>query len=43
VEVAALQAFAAARKKSALCLAHVTDQMELVEGNFEHDAVDGQK
>jgi rhodanese-related sulfurtransferase/uridine phosphorylase len=35
MEAAALYAFAAARSKLVLCFAHVTNQMALVEGDFE--------
>lgn len=41
MEAAALYAFAAARQKPALCLAHVTNQMGRVEGDFEKGADDG--
>ncbi len=35
MEAAALDAFAAARRKAVLCFAHVTNQMAQVEGDFE--------
>ena len=35
MEVAALYAFAQARGKAVACLAHVTNQMGQVEGDFE--------
>lgn len=35
METAALYAFAAARRRPVLCLAHVTNQMGSVEGDFE--------
>jgi uridine phosphorylase len=41
MEAAALYAFAAARKKPVVCFAHVTNQMALVEGDFEKGAADG--
>ncbi len=41
MEAAALYAFAAAREKSVLCLAHVTNQMGQVEGDFEKGVADG--
>ena len=41
MEAAALYAFAAARNRSVLCLAHVTNQMASVEGDFEKGAADG--
>ena len=41
MEAAALYAFAAARNKSVLCFAHVTNQMGRVEGDFEKDIADG--
>jgi purine-nucleoside phosphorylase len=41
MEAAALYAFAAARGKSVLCFAHVTNQMALVEGDFEKGEADG--
>lgn len=41
MEAAALYAFAAARQKSVLCLAHVTNQMGQIEGDFEKGADDG--
>lgn len=41
MEAAALYAFAAARKESVLCFAHVTNQMGRVEGDFEKGVADG--
>lgn len=41
MEASALYAFAAARKKAVLCLAHVTNQMGRVEGDFEKGVADG--
>jgi uridine phosphorylase len=41
MEAAALYAFAAARGKAVLCLAHVTNQMALIEGDFEKGEADG--
>ena len=41
MEAAALYAFATARQKPTLCLAHVTNQMGRVEGDFEKGADDG--
>ena len=41
MEAAALYAFAAARGKAVLCLAHVTNQMGQVEGDFEKGVADG--
>lgn len=41
MEAAALYAFAAARGKSVLCFAHVTNQMALIEGDFEKGEADG--
>lgn len=41
MEAAALYAFAAARRKPVLCLAHVTNQMGRIEGDFEKGAQDG--
>jgi purine-nucleoside phosphorylase len=35
MEAAALYAFSAARRKPVLCFAHVTNQMALIEGDFE--------
>jgi uridine phosphorylase len=35
MEAAALYAFSEARRKPVLCFAHVTNQMALVEGDFE--------
>jgi purine-nucleoside phosphorylase len=41
MEAAALYAFAVARQKSVLCLAHVTNQMGRIDGDFEKGANDG--
>lgn len=41
MEAAALYAFAGARAKPVLCFAHVTNQMALVEGDFEKGEADG--
>jgi len=41
MEAAALYAFAAAREKPVLCFAHVTNQMGLIEGDFEKGEGDG--
>jgi uridine phosphorylase len=41
MEAAALYAFAAARGKSVLCFAHVTNQMAQIEGDFEKGAANG--
>jgi uridine phosphorylase len=41
MEAAALYAFAKARGRKVLCFAHVTNQMGLVEGDFEKGAADG--
>jgi uridine phosphorylase len=41
MEAAALYAFATARRKPVLCLAHVTNQMAKVENDFEKGAGDG--
>jgi uridine phosphorylase len=41
MEAAALYAFAAARRRAVLCLAHVTNQMGRVDGDFEKGAADG--
>lgn len=41
MEAAALYAFAAARSRSVLCLAHVTNQMGRIDGDFEKGAADG--
>ncbi len=41
MEAAALYAFAAARGQPVLCLAHVTNQMGRIEGDFEKGAADG--
>ena len=41
MEAAALYAFSQARRKPVLCFAHVTNQMALVEGDFEKGEADG--
>jgi purine-nucleoside phosphorylase len=41
MEAAASYAFAEAGHKPLLCLAHVTNQMDSVEGDFEKGAADG--
>ena len=41
MEAAALYAFAAARRRAVLCLAHVTNQMASVENDFEKGAAAG--
>ena len=41
MEAAALYAFSSARKQPVLCLAHVTNQMGRIEGDFEKGAADG--
>ncbi|MBI1778354.1 MAG: nucleoside phosphorylase [Proteobacteria bacterium] len=41
MEAAALYAFASARGRPVLCLAHVTNQMARIEGDFEKGAADG--
>jgi uridine phosphorylase len=41
MEAAALYAFARARRKPVLCLAHVTNQMAVSEGDFEKGEADG--
>ena len=41
MEAAALYAFAAARQQPVLCLAHVTNQMGQIEGDFEKGVGDG--
>lgn len=41
MEAAALYAFATARAKPVLCLAHVTNQMAVTEGDFEKGEADG--
>lgn len=41
MEAAALYAFATARSKSVLCFAHVTNQMAVLEGDFEKGEADG--
>jgi hypothetical protein len=41
MEAAALYAFAQMRRKPVLCFAHVTNQMAVVEGDFEKGEADG--
>ena len=41
MEAAALYAFAAARRRPVICFAHVTNQMAMVEGDFEKGEADG--
>ena len=41
MEAAALYAFATVRKRSVLCFAHVTNQMAMIEGDFEKGEADG--
>ncbi len=41
MEAAALYAFAKARNRPVLCFAHVTNQMALIDGDFEKGAADG--
>ena len=41
MEAAALYAFARARRRPVLCFAHVTNQMAVVEGDFEKGEADG--
>jgi len=41
MEAAALYAFSEARQKSVLCLAHVTNQMAVSDGDFEKGEADG--
>lgn len=41
MEAAALYAFAGARNKRVLCIAHVTNQMGRIEGDFEKGVADG--
>ncbi len=41
MEAAALYAFAAARGRPVVCFAHVTNQMAMVEGDFEKGEADG--
>lgn len=41
MEAAALYAFAAARRRAVICLAHVTNQMASIEGDFEKGEADG--
>ncbi len=41
MEAAALYAFAAARRQSVLCFAHITNRMGRIDGDFEKGAADG--
>jgi uridine phosphorylase len=41
MEAAALYAFASARQRPVLCVAHVTNQMGQIEGDFEKGAANG--
>ena len=41
MEAAALYAFATARRRAVLCVAHVTNQMGQIEGDFEKGAANG--
>jgi uridine phosphorylase len=41
MEAAALYAFAQARRRAVLCLAHVTNQMAVIDGDFEKGEADG--
>ena len=41
MEAAALYAFAQARQRAVLCFAHVTNQMAVIEGDFEKGEADG--
>jgi hypothetical protein len=41
MEAAGLYAFAKARCKPVLCFAHVTNQMAVIEGDFEKGEADG--
>jgi uridine phosphorylase len=41
MEAAALYAFAKARERAVLCIAHVTNQMGRIEGDFEKGAAEG--
>ena len=41
MEAAALYAFAQARQKTVICIAHVTNQMASIEGDFEKGEADG--
>ncbi|HVC62801.1 MAG TPA: hypothetical protein VND19_20860 [Acetobacteraceae bacterium] len=43
MEAAALYAFARARGRAVLCFAHVTNQMALIEGDFEKGEADGSR
>jgi purine-nucleoside phosphorylase len=41
MEAAALYAFARARRRAVICLAHVTNQMGQVDGDFEKGEANG--
>ena len=41
MEAAVLYAFAAARSKTVVCFAHVTNQMAVVQGDFEKGEANG--
>ena len=41
MEAAALYAFALARQKTVFCIAHVTNQMASIEGDFEKGDAEG--
>ena len=41
MEAAALYAFAQARQKAVVCIAHVTNQMASIAGDFEKGDADG--
>jgi len=43
MEAAALYAFAQARQKAVVCFAHVTNQMAVIEGDFEKGASNGSR
>ena len=43
MEAAALYAFAQVRQKPTLCFAHVTDQMDRIDVDFEKGEADGTK
>jgi uridine phosphorylase len=43
MEAAALYAFARARRRDVLCFAHVTNQMAVIEGDFEKGEADGSR
>lgn len=41
MEAAGLYAFAQARQRAVICLAHVTNQMGIIEGDFEKGEANG--